>query len=332
MIGVGIIGAGDFGAMHARAMRSVPGVRLAAACRSDEAALMRFKAEHGGTAYTDWRRLLDDKHVDAVLIATPHHLHEECAIAAAQAGRHIMLEKPMAPTTAACDAINAAADASGVKLMIAHLIHFSKPCMAAKRILDSGALGRPLVASSWMIKLWMEHNRRDWHLNYGTGGGMLMTAGIHALDRLVWLMDDKVTSVGAMLGPKFHDQEADDTSLISLRFAGGGMGQVQSVGFCDGAVSFAMNLVCEGGAISIDMDRGAFIGEGMNWTEVEDSFEPDWMLKAVTREWEHLRDTIQNETRPAVPGDYGRHIIAVIEAAYRSDGSRREEPIDFTGE
>jgi phthalate 4,5-cis-dihydrodiol dehydrogenase len=325
MLGIGIIGAGDFGGAHARALREVEGVRLVASCREDNQALDAFTVEHGGRGYTDWRALLDDGEIDAVVIATPHALHAEMAVGAAQAGKHILLEKPMAPTVEACDQINAAVAAAGVTLMVAHLVHFSRPCMAARRLLAEGALGRPLIASSWMIKLWMEHNRRAWHLGYGTGGGMLMTAGIHALDRLLWLMDDEVEGVSAMLGANFHTQEADDAAMIGLRFAGGGFGQVQSVGYRDGGVSFAMNLVCETGTLTIDMDRGALLGRGALWSELPNSFEPNWMHEAVKREWAAFRDAIRNGAPVPVTGAYGRKVIAVIEAAYRANESRREE-------
>ncbi|RUU47400.1 Gfo/Idh/MocA family oxidoreductase [Mesorhizobium sp. M6A.T.Ca.TU.002.02.2.1] len=327
MIGIGIIGAGDFGGAHARAIKEVHGLRLVASCRGNNDALAGFTAEHGGRGYTDWRKLLDDKDVDAVLIASPHHLHAEMAIGAAKAGKHIMLEKPMAPTAAACDAINAAVAAAGVKLMIAHLMHFALPCMAARQMLEEGTLGRPLIGSSWIIKLWMEHNRRDWHLRKATGGGMLLTAGIHALDRLVWLMDDDVVSVSAMLGAKFHDQEADDTALLGLRFAGGGLGQVQSIGYRNGATSYAMDLVCEQGTLRIDMDRGTMLGRDTGWTDLPGSFEPNWMHNALVREWTAMRDAIADDKPVPVGGGYGRKIIGIIEAAFASNETRREHEI-----
>jgi len=327
MIGIGILGAGDFGATHARAMREVEGLKLVASCRGNIEALGAFTAEYGGKGYAAWQDLLADKDVDAVVIAAPHALHEEMAIAAAEAGKHILLEKPMAPTVAACDAINAAAARSGVKLQVGHMVHFTKPCLAARRVIEEGAIGRPLMGSSWMIKLWMEHNRRDWHLKYSTGGGMLMTAGIHALDRLVWLMDDEVAGVSAMLGAKSHVQEADDTALLGLRFKQGGMGQVQSVGFQTGMGSFAMDLVCERGTLRIDMDRGTMLGQGGKWTELPDTVEPNWMHHAVTREWMGFRDALRGDTPIEVTGAYGRTIIAVIEAAYAANTSRKEEKL-----
>ncbi|MGO4526636.1 Gfo/Idh/MocA family protein [Microvirga sp. 2MCAF35] len=327
MIGVGIIGAGHFGAVHARAMAVVDEVRLVASCREDVGAAAAFAAEHGGRSYGDWRALLDDSSVDAVLIATPHHLHEKIAIEAARAGKHILLEKPMAPDVAACDAVLATADANRVKLMIGHVMHFALPCLKAKEILDSGVLGAPVLGSSWMIKLWMESNRRRWHLDHASGGGMLMTAGIHALDRLIWLMGQPVVGVTAMTGTYFHDQEADDAALIGLRFANGGIGQVASVGYRDGAVTFAMDLICEKGTIRIDFGHGVATGQGGVWTPVPGSIEPNWMDAAVTREWRALAASIMNDTPSPVSGAYGRHVIACVEAAHQANAGRCEIPL-----
>ncbi|MET0529002.1 MAG: Gfo/Idh/MocA family oxidoreductase [Microvirga sp.] len=327
MIGVGIIGAGHFGAVHARAVAEVKDVKLVASCRENADAAAAFAAQHGGKSYGDWRSLLEDPAVDAVLIATPHYLHEEIAIGAARAGKHILLEKPMAPSVAACDAVLAAADTNGIKLMIGHMMHFALPCLKAKDIVDSGVLGAPVLGSSWMIKLWMESNRRPWHLNHASGGGMLMTAGIHALDRLIWLMGQPVAGVTAMTGTYFHDQEADDAALIGLRFANGRIGQVASVGYRNGAVTFAMDLMCENGAIRIDFDHGVSTGQDGIWTPVLGSIEPNWMGAAVTREWQAFAASIMNDTPSPVTGAYGRRVVACIEAVHRASVDRCEVPV-----
>lgn len=324
MIGIGIIGAGFFGAIHARAIAAVPGARVAAVCRQDIDAAQAFAREHGGNAHAHWQALLDDPAVDTVLIATPHHLHAEMAIAAARAGKHILLEKPMAPTVAECDAINAAVDQAGIHLMVGHVLHFALPCLAAREIIAGGGIGRPVLGSSWLIKLWMEANRQPWHLSPKTGGGMLLTAGIHALDRLVWLMDGPVASVSAMAGTHFHDQEADDTALMLLRFADGRIGQVASVGYRDGGVGFAMDLVCEAGTLRLDFDLGVAIGRGGAWTPVPNSAEPDWAQRAVEREWQAMLALIGGTGPNPADGAYARHLIACIEAARQSERSRRE--------
>jgi predicted dehydrogenase len=327
MTGIGIIGAGHFGAVHARAIAEIDGLQLVAACRQSADAAAGFTRQFGGVPYADWRALLDDPHVEAVVIAAPHHLHQEIAVGVARAGKHILLEKPMAPTAAACAAINAAVAGAGVKLMVGHVMHFALPCLKAKQVLDSGAIGRPLVGSSWMIKLWMESNRRPWHLQRASGGGMLMTAGIHALDRLVWLMGQPVTSVGAMMGTWFHEQEADDTALLGLRFADGGIGQVQSIGYGDGAPAFAMQLACEGGTLRIDFDSGTWLGQGGVWTRLEESMEPDWMHRAVVREWRALQAAIGDGSEVPVSGGYASHIVEIMEAARQADTLRREVEI-----
>lgn len=324
MIGVGIIGAGFFGATHARAIASVPGLRVAAVCREDIDAARAFAKAHGGTAYGNWKAVLDDRSVDAVVIATPHHLHAEMAIAAANAGKHILLEKPMAPTLPECDAIIAAVEKAGVRLMVGHVMHFALPCLIARDIIARGDLGRPVMGTSWMIKLWMEANRRPWHLTSKTGGGMLMTAGIHALDRLVWLMDGEVEGISALVNTYFHNQEADDSALMLLRFADGRMGQVTSVGYRDGAVTFAMDLVCEAGTLRIDFDHGVSVGRGARWTLIANSADPNWMQRAVEGEWRSLRAAIEGTAPVPVDGRYARHIIACLDAAVTASRERRE--------
>lgn len=324
MLGVGILGAGFFGEFHARAIARVPGLKLLAVCAEAAAPAAAFAAEHGGTPYGDWRRFLAHPGLEAVVIATPHHTHCEMAVAAAEAGKHVLLEKPMGRTVAECSAIMAAAERAGVTLMVGQLLHFSLSAMVARRILDSGEIGRPVLASSTLIKLWMEPNRRGWHLDPATGGGMLMTAGIHVLDLLVWLMGAPVATVFAAAGAQLHDQPADDSAMLLLRFADGRFGQVASLGYRDGAVTYGMDLVCERGTLRIDFNRGVSIGRGGRWEDVADSAEPDWMLRAVEREWQAMAAAIAGDAPVAVSGAYGRHIIACIEAALASSRDRRE--------
>jgi predicted dehydrogenase len=321
---IGLIGTGHFGAVHARAIHTQPDATLAAVCATDAATAKAFADIHSGEPYSDWRRMLERADIDAVVIATPHHLHEEMAIAAAQAGKHIFLEKPMAPTVAACRRISEAADAADIVLMVGHVAHFFRPIMAARAIIDGGTLGRPITGFSTYVKLWMEANRRDWHLKPETGGGMLMTAGIHSLDQFVWLMGGTVAGVSALAGTYFHDQEADDTAFIGLRFADGRVGQVGSVGYRDGAVSSFAQIVCEHGVIDIDLDRGVRIGRGGAWQDVPDSYQADAMQNAVAREWSAFLASIHDGSPSPVDGRYGRHTVAIIDAALRSSKEGRE--------
>ena len=322
--GIGLIGAGYFGAVHAAAIARQPDARVVAACSGRPETAAAFVAAHGGKAYPDWRALLDDPAVEAVVIATPHDRHVEAAVAALAAGKHVLLEKPMAPSVALCREIEAAAGGAPGLLMIGHVMHFFRPLLAARAVLAEGRLGRPLAGSSGLVKLWMEANRRPWHLAPETGGGMLMTAGIHALDQLVWLMDGAVEAVSAMSGALFHDQAADDTAFLNLRFSDGRLGQVTSLGYRDGAVTNGLQLVCEDGVLVVDLDRGVRIGQGTRWSDVPDAWEPDGMAAAVTREWRAFLDAIAAGGPSPVPAAYGRHVIAIIEAAQASSAGRAE--------
>src|SRR5687767_4821251 len=104
-LGVGIIGAGAFGGEHARALAALSGARLVAASARTPARLDAFTSQFGGTGYTDYRALLADPAVDAVCIVLPNNLHAEATLAAARAGKAILVEKPIASTLADCDAI-----------------------------------------------------------------------------------------------------------------------------------------------------------------------------------------------------------------------------------
>ena len=230
----------------------------------------------------------------------------------------------MAPTVALCREIEATATGAPGLLMIGHVMHFFRAAPRRAGRLAEGRLGRPIAGTSGLVKLWMEANRHSWHLTPETGGGMLMTAGIHALDQLVWLMDGQVEAVSAMAGTLFHDQDADDTAFLNLRFEDGRLGQVTSLGYRDGAVTNGMQLVCEDGLLVVDLDRGVRIGQGTRWTDVPDAWEPDGMAAAVTREWRAFLDAIAAGGPSPVPAAYGRHVIAIIEAAQASSAGRAE--------
>jgi predicted dehydrogenase len=158
---------------------------------------------------------------------------------------------------------------------------------------------------------------------------MLMTAGIHALDQLVWLMDGRIGAVSAMGGAFFHDQAVDDTAFLNLRFTDGRLGQVTSLAYGDGAVTSAMQLVCERGVLAVDLDRGVRVGQGGRWCEVADSWEPDGMAGAVAREWRAFLDAVTTGNASPVPAEYARHIVAVVVAAHVAIGQRAE--VDVAG-
>ena len=140
-----------------------------------------FTTRYGGRGYTSAAGLLADPAVDAVVIATPHHLHTAAVEAAAQAGKHILLEKPMAPTLAECDRILAATAAAWYYTpCLGSTSQFALAYRLAKTMLDAGELGTVVFGVSTMSKFWFKLNRRAWHPDFVTGGG-IVADGWHSL-------------------------------------------------------------------------------------------------------------------------------------------------------
>jgi predicted dehydrogenase len=327
-IRIGIIGAGSYGEAHAHALKDHDDLQLVAASRNDAQALQTFCEAFNCRGYTDNARLLADPDVDVVVIATPHHLHTGLLKAAAAAGKHILLEKPMAPSLPECHEIIASVQQAGVKFMVGHVNHFARAYQTARQIIDSGELGEVVMGVSTMSKFWYEPNRRWWHLQRTTGGGMWLTAGIHCLDRLTWLVGAPVTSTSASLGARFHDQEADDAGMVFLRYANGAAGTIVSVGYADGAPKHLTELTCTRGTMNIDYVNGVSIGRGEKWQSVPDSGAADWMHGALVEEWQQFKTYLRTDGSPSpVSGEYAFHIMSVIFAAEDSSARGVEVPV-----
>jgi phthalate 4,5-cis-dihydrodiol dehydrogenase len=330
-VGVGIIGAGSFGERHAEAIARAGGFELVGACREKPDGLDAFVAVHGGRAFRDMAELLADPAVEAVVIAVPHDVHEAAAVAAARAGKAILLEKPMAPTLAACRRIDAAVRAAGVPLMVGHTQRFAASMVAAKGLLDSGRLGKVRFGMSAMVKLWMEPNRRTWHLRTDSGGGMLMTAGIHALDRLLWLVGTPVHSVAAVGGAVFHRQESDDSMMLLLRFADGAAASVASIAYRDGAPFGGTELVCDEGVLVLDPAGEARLGQGAAWRTLDLPPSSDRVGDALVEEWRAFGRLVREGGPNPVDAASASATIACIVAALESARTGREVVVGGEG-
>jgi phthalate 4,5-cis-dihydrodiol dehydrogenase len=327
MIKVGIIGAGAFGAQHAQAIADVNGISVVAASRRNKTALAEFTSCFGGRGYADYRDLLDDKEVNAVVIATPHQTHTSVVEAAAQAGKHILLEKPMALTLDECDRIVRWAKKAGIKLMLGHTGHFIPALQSAKKLLESGEMGEVVYGVATKSKQWMNPDRREWHLDRTQGGGMWLTIGVHALDQLTWLIGAPVEKVSAQMQTRFHDQQADDTGVALLRYANGATGTAVAIGFRTGVFTFVTELTCTKGMLKIDNRRGVFIGRDEQWQLVPGSTHENWMAAALVNEWQAFVDALEQDTETAVTGEFGRHIMAIAFAAEESSRLGQEMPV-----
>ena len=320
---IGIIGAGFIGELHGEAIERIPGIKILGVCRTNKNELEKMAFKFHAEAYEDYKKLLANKEINIVVVATPHHLHTDIAVEAARLGKHIMLEKPMALTLRECDSIiNAAAEAK-VKLNVGFCHRFAKAHQKAKEIIDSGEIGALVYGTATMAKFWMEGNRRPWHLDRKTGGGMWLTAGIHCLDRLTWFMGSNITAVSGKFFTCFHEQKADDGGMVFVRYGNGACGAVVSTGYQEGAPKHLTELTGTKGMISVDYESIS-IGKNGKWQQVEDYSSEKWVPYAMQKQWLEFISSIENNTEPPVTGLYAREIMAAAFAAEVSSHYKKE--------
>ncbi|MCK9862000.1 Gfo/Idh/MocA family oxidoreductase [Paenibacillus sp. ATY16] len=180
-------------------------------------------------AYSDYKELLEQD-IDLVSVCTPPYTHAEIAVDFLRAGKHVLVEKPMASSLEECDAMNRAAEESGKLLSIVAQNRFRTPMMKLKGVLDSGLIG-PVVHSQVDSFWWRGHCYYDlwWRGTWEKeGGGCTLNHAVHHIDALLWMMG-RPAELQAFMSNTSHDNaEVEDLSIAMLKFAGGGLGQITS--------------------------------------------------------------------------------------------------------
>lgn len=318
--GVGIIGASRVSGGHAQAIAAVPETRLVAIAEPDAQRREQFAREHSCTGYANHAELLADPHVDIVMIGLPHFLHTEVALAACQAGKHIFLEKPMAMTVADCDAIIAATESAGVKLLVGHTEHFLPAGLAARRLIQEVKLGDVVFATDTWYRTFDLANRPPWFLNRAEGGGgMWYMNAVHMLDRLTWLIGSPITAVRAWVSNPMVGQNADDTGLAWLDFANGTHATLHHTGYPQaGPERNEVEIIGTQASVRVQTrDDRLWLSNGTEYVEqpvpADRSFAGAFALELTG-----LVRAIETDTAPPVDGRWGRYIVAVALACEES--------------
>jgi phthalate 4,5-cis-dihydrodiol dehydrogenase len=181
-IRLGIVGLGMAGAVMVHAAARHPGFLIAAAAEPQAGPREAFARDFNANAYDDVHRLCNDPAVDAVYIATRHQFHAEHARLAAAAGKHVILEKPMALTLAGCDTIIASVEKAGVHLVVGHTHAFDPAIRAMRALIVSGELGHLGMVASWNYANYLYRPRRPEELDSSKGGGILFNQVPHQVD------------------------------------------------------------------------------------------------------------------------------------------------------
>lgn len=220
-IGLGIVGLGMAGAVMVRAAARHPGFRLAAAAEPQPGPRLAFARDFNANIHADIRGLCEDPTVDAVYIATPHQFHAAHAGLAAAAGKHIILEKPMALTLADCDGIVTAVEKAGVRLVIGHTHAFDPAIRAMRAMIASGELGRLGMIASWNYTNYLYRPRRPEELDTAQGGGILFNQLPHQIDVVRLLGGGLVKSVRAQAGGLDPVRPTEGHAVAFLAFQDG---------------------------------------------------------------------------------------------------------------
>jgi predicted dehydrogenase len=318
VVKVGLIGCGDYGQIHARIYAHDPRVRLAALWSPNEerraANARRFECR----AVSDWHQIAEDPSLDCVSIATPDYAHAEYAIAALRAGKHVLLEKPMAMTVKDCQAIIAARDAGGAKLMVNYHNRWYPAFVEARRAIRAGEVGNPVSANfvlsdtiSWVLR----------SMKWGARSGPEWFLMSHIADLAFWLLGDEPATVSAMAAEgvlKSKGIETRDVVKATLRMRRGAIVHMESSWILPASWRNPINEMWlsvqgETGRIDVSADQE-------NITVAASEYRTPFVLLAMTEELP-IRDFITcvvDDTPSPVTGEEGLVVTRAIQAIVRS--------------
>lgn len=322
----GILGAS--GIAHRRTMPAIqqaPHATLQALMVRDMERARKLAEEHGARAYYDRvEDLLSDSTVDAVYVATPVHLHRDFVIQAAEHGKHVLCEKPMAMNAAEGREMIAVCSAQGVMLQVGLVLRFHPALRNVREIVGSGQLGMILEARAQLLK-WMPRAGDAWRTKPDmAGGGVIMDIGSHAIDLLCYLLGD-VAEVMAFTGNRVFGWAVEDTGSVMLRFRDGSWGKV-AVSFGVPCAESFLEVYGTEGTLLVYSDTPHVEGWRVRMY-IGDEIK-EWEVPGVvlyTEVVEHFARVVEGIEEPVAPGSVGLRNVEIIEAAYRS--AREKRPV-----
>lgn len=324
-VNIAIVGAGKAGAAHAAAF-SVCGrakvVRIAS--RTEESARRLAETLPGADYGASPEDVLEDPRVDAVVIASPDKFHHPQALAALRRGRHVLVEKPMCRTTGEARELIDAARRAGVVLQAGFVERFNHPFAEAKRRIDSGEIGRPVMILARRCHTKAVVRGRSW-LNDEETGGVLSYAGTHNIDLVCWLMGSRPKRVycesGRLVLPR--EQNFTDCAVMTFLFENGGIAALyESFAYPDSLpqnVDRSIEVLGDGGSLKIDMlDQPLTLYSGAA-PALCDSITWPFMNGraggAVVEQARHFVSCVLDGTPVLTPGGTGLDAIRVAAAA-----------------
>lgn len=333
-----IIGCGRIAPKHAESIAALPEAELVAVCDIVPEHAQNFADKYGAEPYTDYREMLKRPDIDIVTIATPSGLHAEIGIAAAEAGKHVLVEKPMAMTLKTADALITACKKAGVKLGVIHQNRFNASIKLLRQALEDGRFGK-LTHGQATVR-W---NRNDnyytqapWRGTKLQDGGVLMNQSIHNIDLLQWMFGP-VESVFGYTSTFMRKIEMEDMGAAVIKFKSGSIGIIEAAStIYPKNIEETINVFGETGSVIVG---GIAVNRVEVW-EFPDSTEEQQKIFASQENdpptvygfghRELIADMIQAiraDRVPAVPGEEGRKALEIILAIYKCQETK--QPVVF---
>ncbi len=344
-VGFGIIGCGMISKFHAKAIADIPGAQLVACYNRTADKAEALAGEFGGDVYTDLEQMLQRDDLQVVTICSPSGAHAEPCLAAASAGKHVIVEKPLDVTLERCDAMIQACEQAGVKLATIFPSRFHESSRLMKQAVDEGRFGQLTLGDAY-VKWFRTQEYYDsgawrgtWELD---GGGALMNQAIHSVDLLLWMMGP-AREVTAHVATLAHERiEVEDVAAATVRFANGALGVIEATtaGY-PGSLKKIELTGSQGTAILEEEDI-------IKW-EFAESRSDDEQLRermlgktetgggaadpAAIGHWAHTQlfldflEAIEQDRPPIIDGHEGRKSVELILAIYESAKTGRAVPI-----
>ncbi len=342
-VGIGLIGSQFIASIHAEAIGRVADAHLVAVMSPSPGHAKSFAEKHGiPHHFTKLEDLLALDEVDMVVVGAPNHLHCDITCKAAAAGKHVVVEKPLAMNLEEADRMIETCHQAGVKLMYAEELCFTPKYVRLKALLDEGALGKPVLFKQ-SEKHDGPHADHFWDVER-SGGGVTMDMGCHAFQFFRWLNgNNPVKSVYAQMSTSVHTDKTrgDDNALIILEFENGAIALAEEswtkLGGMDdraeihGSQGVAYADVLQGNSIQTYSTKGVGYavekaGNTVGWSFT--MYEEIWNY-GFPQEFEHFVDCVLHDKQPLVTGEDGRAVLEIIYAAYQSAGTGQKVYLPF---
>lgn len=321
---IGLIGCGAVARrFHLPAFKAAGAEVIAFSSRTSASAEAAAGEWGSGKVLSDWREILAIDEIDAVDVCTPNASHAEMAIAAANAGKHVLVEKPIATTLDEADEMISAARSAKTILMTAHNVRYAPPFVAVRKEIANGSLGRihgvraafghagPQVwapGATWFFDRTL------------SGGGALMDLGVHVADLLRSVLSDEVAEVGAMLSS--GSLGVEEAAQVIMRFEGGAIGSMHISWIVKPAPDHQLTIFGSNATIHLDSTTSPVFrsesGDSRVLATEEDIDDP----------YHAFVNAIESGSEPPVTGEDGRAALAIVVAAYRSSEERSMVAVD----